>query len=53
MRSEVAGRAWVGIDCSLPIPAQECSVFTAQELEHQMKPVEPDSEQAKGSGSSW
>lgn len=40
------------IDGSLPVTAQECNVFTAQELEHQMKPVEPDSKQAKGSGGS-
>lgn len=37
---------------ALLIPAQECSMFTVQELEHQMKPVKPGSKQAKGSGSS-
>lgn len=41
----MAGRAWVWIDCSLPLPAQE--------LEHLMKRGEPDSKQAKGSDSSW
>jgi len=48
----VAGRVWVGVDCSVPVPGQEWSVFTAQKSEHPMKPVEPDSKQAKGSGGS-
>lgn len=33
----MAGTAWWGTDCPQPAPAQECHVFTAQELEHQVK----------------